>query len=75
MADDAGKTLYVCRICLMQGGHLLVFTKCYLPLIPVLHMGGQKLLLIQVKQRKAKGPIIQYESNQDALGFFPRAYR
>jgi hypothetical protein len=47
-------------------------------LIPVLLMSREKLresvmtgLLIQVKRRKAKGSIIQYEINQDALGFFP----
>jgi hypothetical protein len=47
-------------------------------LIPVLLARGAKLqesvmtgLLIQVKRRRAKGSVIQYAIDQDALGFFP----
>jgi hypothetical protein len=47
-------------------------------LIPVLLVRGETLresvmtgLLIQIKWRDARGSAIQYEINQDALGFFP----
>jgi hypothetical protein len=47
-------------------------------LIPVLLARGEKLqesvmtgLLIQIKRRRAKGSVIQYAIDQDALGFIP----
>ena len=80
MADDTGTTTHVMWVAFVRCMVIICWSsqKTVDIVIPVLLKRESMIeestmtgLLIQVKQRKAKGSVIQYEINQKEVGFFP----
>jgi len=80
MADDTATTTHAMFAAFVRCMAVICWSsqKSVDLLIPVLLKPREKLqesvmtgLLIQVKRRRAKGSVIQYAIDQDALGFFP----
>jgi hypothetical protein len=80
MADNVGTTTHAMFAAFVRYVAIICWSSQNIIdlLIHVLFKSGETLqesvmmgLLIQVKQRKAKGSVIRYKINQKALGFFP----
>ena len=80
MADDTGTTTHVMWVAFVRCMAIICWTsqKTVDIVIPVLIKRTSMIeestmtgLLIQVKRRKDKGSVIQYEINQKEIGFFP----
>ena len=80
MADDTGTTTHVMWVAFVRCMAIICWTsrKTVDIVIPVLLKRKSMIeestmtgLLIQVKRRKDKGSVIQYEINQKEFGFFP----